>query len=123
MKIGVKWIDNPLDAFNVGLDDGSSILTSLSNEGRLTIAMETETQQAGVGRALMESAFGHFGGKVKSVDGVWQTAMPSNPNSFNANIRNGMTSEQAAPGHSPGSSPRSTASPGPRSGTPCRRTP
>ncbi|MBW4721360.1 ALF repeat-containing protein [Saccharothrix obliqua] len=97
----VAKIYDPGDKFlHIGLLDESTLLASLSDEGRLSlaIALQEPTRGSGVGGTMVSLAFDHFAGRIKTVEGFWGTKMPSNLNAFNENLRNGMSVKDAARG-------------------------
>ncbi|WP_255414862.1 ALF repeat-containing protein [Amycolatopsis sp. BJA-103] len=82
--------------FEVRLSDGSEILTEINNGGQVSLLIEVKTESQGIGRALVQSAFDHYGAKITSILGKWVTSMPSNLNSFNANLLKKETFHDAA---------------------------
>ncbi|MEV6239689.1 ALF repeat-containing protein [Lentzea sp. NPDC051838] len=96
-KDGVKIGD---DFLNIALRDGSDMATVLTKQGRLEIAIEVaeDSRSKGVGGDMVSRAFDQFAGQIKSVAGIWGTNMPSNLNSFNKNMKAGMSFEDAARG-------------------------
>ena len=84
--------------FSKFLDNGASILASVDDEGILWTALEVpkSLQGKGIGKGLFGEAWDALGNQASAIGGKWNTGMPDNLNSFNENIKLGMSPERAA---------------------------
>jgi hypothetical protein len=73
------------------------VLASVDDAGILNLAIEKKPGTPS-GSAMYQQALKAIGGpsRLKGIRGTWNTSMPDNLNSFNANIRKGMSPEAAA---------------------------
>ncbi|MFB7190306.1 Hint domain-containing protein [Streptomyces sp. NPDC056230] len=79
------------------LKDGvmSMVMASLK-DGVMSMAIESPKGSPTKGYRMFDDAMAHFGKDVRGFSAKWVPAMPSNLNEFNANLRAGMSYEEAA---------------------------
>lgn len=84
------------DSFTKEYPGGSTVLAELDDNGNMTMAVEASKGSVSGGQ-MFQDAMESFGSEnVKSFQAKWVRAMPSNLDAFNANLRAGMSCEEAA---------------------------
>jgi RHS repeat-associated protein len=75
---------------------GSTVLSEVNADGVMTMAIEAEKGSATGGQMFTDAMTNMGPENVKAFQTKWVRAMPSNLNAFNANLRAGMSYEEAA---------------------------
>ncbi|MCO6011599.1 DUF6531 domain-containing protein [Actinoallomurus purpureus] len=94
------WLD-PLglsQEYIKSYDCGGLIMATLDDAGNLSIAVEKGEGEGAVrGGKMFGDMMEHFGPhNIQAIEGKWVPAMPTNLDAFNANLRAGMSYEEAA---------------------------
>ncbi|MEU5825859.1 polymorphic toxin-type HINT domain-containing protein [Streptomyces sp. NPDC047803] len=88
-------VHNSCGEYSQMYEGGGGVMASL-NDGALSMAIERGAGSPGGGK-MFADVMSHFGpGNVTSFEAKWVPAMPTNLDAFNANLRSGMSFEDAA---------------------------